>query len=401
MRIAYIAPYQGNELRRRRPTLGNLALAGNLKIELVAEMLTGKGHDVEILSQGEVDERSLSYYPAFEEAPRFHPAVPVHYCSAFPVRRVQGAWSVARLVSLLRRQHRERPFDVALVYNFKEPQSLTALYAARVFKIPVVLEYEDDAFVDVLGRSARGVRATFDRRLIRAVFRSISGCIGVSPYLLSQVPSTVPQLLLRGVIGRHIIDLADDPSIERQDWVVFSGTHSLAKGLVPLLEAWRLCRPPGWQLHIAGHGGLTSQLKAAATGDSSIVFHGLLNREQNAQLLRQARIGMNPHDVSNQPGIVFAFKIIEYLAAGIHVVTTPMGEMERDLERGVTYITDNRAQTIAESLMRIIQEQAYKRTAVEAAHRAYSAEFVSAALDDLLCRVTGRDRGHLPKQPRS
>ena len=62
MRIAYVAPYQGPGLLQSRPSLANLALAGNLKIELVADLLHQHGHDVEIISQGEVVENSLRYF---------------------------------------------------------------------------------------------------------------------------------------------------------------------------------------------------------------------------------------------------------------------------------------------------------------------------------------------------
>src|SRR4051794_35274056 len=105
MRVAYIAPYQGKDLRNRRPIIDNLALAANLKIELIAELLVSAGHHVEVLSQGEVGECSFTLYPAFQESPRFHPAIAVHYCSALPIRRVQGAWSTLQMLQLLRKRH--------------------------------------------------------------------------------------------------------------------------------------------------------------------------------------------------------------------------------------------------------------------------------------------------------
>jgi glycosyltransferase involved in cell wall biosynthesis len=393
MRVAYIAPYQGKVLRNQRPIIDNLALAANLKIELIAELLASTGHQVEILSQGEVSgERSFTLYPACEEIPRFHPAIPVHYCSAIRVRRVQGVWSTYQMLRLLRARHREAPFDLVIIYNFKLPQTFGALHAIRRMGLPVVLEYEDDALVDVLGKPETGVRAELDRHLVRSVLKRISGCIAVSPHLLSQAPPDVPKLLLRGVIGHDIIVAAEDVTTPRENWVVFSGTHSRAKGLQPLLDAWRMAPPSGWQLHIAGHGELTNQLETKAAGDKTIVFHGLLNREQNARLLRQSKIGINPHELSHTPGNVFAFKIIEYLAAGTHVLTTPMGELEPELERGVTYISDNRAETIAASLARVIDERHFVRTAIEAAQRTYSPKALSTSLDRVLTDVVSQTR---------
>jgi glycosyltransferase involved in cell wall biosynthesis len=159
-----------------------------------------------------------------------------------------------------------------------------------------------------------------------------------------------------------------------------------------MVEAWRMLRPEGWELHIAGRGPITAVLEAKASGDPSIVFHGLLDRAENARLLCAARIGMNAQDVTNTPGNVFAFKIVEYLAAGVHVVTTPRGALEPDLEEGVTYIPHNDPATIAESLKQLIVGRRYERTAEEAALRTYGPKAVSDALNQMLQQVTTRNK---------
>ena len=204
----------------------------------------------------------------------------------------------------------------------------------------------------------------------------------------------MPKVLLRGVVSENILKVGRDVSRRRKNWVVFSGTHSKAKGLEPLLESWRMLKPQGWELHIAGYGDKTDALQRAAEGDRSIVFHGLLNREENARLLGESTIGINPHDLSETPGNVFAFKIIEYLAAGTHVVTTPMGPLETELEAGITYMPDNSAKTIAATLRAVIDERSFERRATQAAHDLYGPVAVSKSLDELLGQVgSERSRG--------
>jgi len=389
MRIAYVAPYQGPVLRTRRPIVQNLALAGNLKIELIAELLHGK-HEIEILSQGEAGERSFTLHRAFEEPLPPGNGVTVRYCSALPVRFISGLWSTCQLLELLRRRHHQAAYDLIIAYNLQEPQSVTCLYAIKRLGIPVVLEYEDDSLVQEDGRAQRGLRALIDRRLVKLALASVDATVGVSPHLLSQSSHRGPQLLLRGVISPEILQIPDHTSSARNDWVVFSGTHSWEKGLPQLIAAWKLARPSGWQLHIAGHGAVTRELVEHAAGDDTIVFHGLIDRQQNAKLLAQAKIGINPHQLSQIPGNKFAFKIIECLAAGTHVITTPMGALEHELETGVTYIADNRPETIAAGLTRVIEERRFERLAMKAARRLYSPGTVSAALDALLTHTLAR-----------
>src|SRR2546427_11295386 len=131
MRVAYIAPYQGPELLRTRPTLRNLSLAANVKMELISELLLRKGHEVEIFSQGEVVDNQLKFFHGFSESEAFHPLVPIHYASALPVKRLNGFWSSSRTEALFKARHRVAPFDVMLIYNLKSPQVTCAQYGIR------------------------------------------------------------------------------------------------------------------------------------------------------------------------------------------------------------------------------------------------------------------------------
>jgi hypothetical protein len=104
-------------------------------------------------------------------------------------------------------------------------------------------------------------------------------------------------------------------------------------------------------------------------------------------LVGSASIAINPHDLSATPGNVFAFKIIEYLAAGAHCVTTPMGALEPDLESGITYMPDNLPKTIASTLERVINGRLYEQVATKAAENRYGPEAVSKALNALIEQV--------------
>ena len=378
MRIAYIAHYQGPDLMMRRPCLHNLSLANKVKIELRS------AHQVEILSQGEVDRYECRFYPAFAETKLFHRDIPVYYASALPIRFVNGFWSSNRSVHLFKARHKVSPFDLVIIHNMKRGHIACANYAMRRLGLPVVLEYEDDLFVDVRGEASNGLLTRFHQRVYARMLKRVSGCMAVSPYLLTQLPSSIPKLLLRGVVGEAIINSNHQPMASRKNLVVFSGTHEGTQGLEQLIKAWRMLGLPDWELHIAGRGPITPALQQLAEGDRSIVFHGFLNREENARLLCAAKIGMNPQDVTKTQGNVFALKIIEYLAAGLHVITTPRGSLEPELEAGVSYIADNTPDTIAAGLKKVISTRSYEHTAQEAAVATYGPDAISKALNRLI-----------------
>jgi glycosyltransferase involved in cell wall biosynthesis len=390
MRIAYIAPYQGPTLKKRRPIKSNLSLAGSVKIEVIAKILRAAGHEIEIFSQGEVVELAPKFYPAFAEPDRFHPDVPVNYSSAFPVRYINGMWQGAGLRSLFVARHRSAPFDCVLIYNLKVPQIMCAEHAAEKLRLPVVFEYEDDAFLDIDGRPAAGLRPGYIRRA-KSILASVSGGFACSPHLLAQLPANRPRMMVRGAVGDEILRASGKPDSAKKDWVLFSGTLSHTKGVAPLIQAWSQAQLRGWELHIAGDGPEAAALKKMANDRANIVFYGTVRGRELAELTSLAKICINPHDLSERPGNVFAFKIIEYLAAGSHVISTPMGQVEEEIAAGITFMPDNTPGTIARTLREVIQTNAWRNTAARAVQGIYHPQVLGAALDKLL-----RDATRLP-----
>jgi Glycosyl transferases group 1 len=390
MRIAYIAPYQGPGLVERRPIIRNLSLAARVKIGLIAGLLQRASHSVEILSQGEVIERQFKLYPRFREVEMLTPNIHVFYSSTLPVRFLNGLWSSLSMLRLFKERHRSCPFHLVMIYNLKPPQVACANYAISRLGLPVILEYEDDAFSSFVGRSATPFSSRYYLYKARRLLASISACVGVSPNLLAQAPPSVPKLLLRGALSEAFVSTKTSRSMPRRNWIVFSGTHSRTKGLEQLISAWDMARLADWELHIAGHGVVTERLRQMAANSRGIVFHGLLDPMENAHMLSSAKIGISPEDVSRTLGNVFAFKTIECLAAGLHVISTPMGLLEPGLEKAITYMRDNKAETIAATLKQVIESRCYERTAAEAALQTYGPEAVAMSLQNLLKDVMSR-----------
>jgi hypothetical protein len=294
------------------------------------------------------------------------------------------------MLHFFKAQHRTSPYDIVIVFNMKRAHIACANFAIRTLRLPVVLEYDDDSFVDVVGQAGRGFLTKFHNEACAGVIKSVSGGFAVSPYLLSQLPPDVPQLLLRGVLGDDIVTTSEQTKGARKNWVLFSGTHIESNGIGELIKAWGLVQIPDWELHITGHGQLTNELKQMAAKTQGIVFHGLVSRERLVQLLCSAKICINPHAISKTPGNVFAFKIIEYLGAGAHVITTPMGALEKEFESGVTYMPDNNPITIAATLQDVIRTARWELTAAPSVHAKYGSAAVADSLDALLQRVVKR-----------
>jgi hypothetical protein len=388
MRIAYITSYQGPTVVEQRPSVRNRSLSARIKTELIARLLQANGHEVEIISHGEVIEHGLRFYPGFWETELFHPEIPVYYVSSLPIRRINGFWAGLQAVRVFKKQHRECPFDLVIILNLKSPQISCANYAVKHLGLPVILQYEDEPFRSVSGEEEDGWLSRYRRPTYARILSSVSGCMSSAPGLLSQVPAGLPVLLLRGVVDNDLVEAGQREVPKKPNWVVFSGTHVDSNGVKELINGWKMASVSDWQLHITGFGGLTEELRKMAAKDPSIMFHGMISREEFVSLLCSAKICINPHVVNQIPGNLFSFKIIEYLAAGAHVVTTPEGNLEPDLEAGISYMSDNSPPTIAATLQRVIRDRSYERTAPQAAVQHYGLTAVSKSLDRLVRQVT-------------
>ena len=284
----------------------------------------------------------------------------------------------------------ERPFDLVIIFNLKWPQIGCATYAVKRLGLPVILEYEDDAFVSVFGKVEGGFLSRYRLAESRRILNSVSGCMAVSPHLLSQLPPHVPSFLLRGVVGDDVLKTCAEMNAIKKNRVVFAGTHIKSNGIKELITGWEIAGLSDWELHITGFGGMTEELRKLAENHQSIIFHGLVSRQELVRLLCSANICVNPHAVSQTPGNVFAFKIVEYLGAGAHVITTPMGTLEEGIERGITYMPDNNPDTIAATLKRVVLERRWGRTAAKYVHQKYGPTAVSESLNMFVKQVLTR-----------
>jgi glycosyltransferase involved in cell wall biosynthesis len=303
---------------------------------------------------------------------------------------LNGLWSDATTLKLFKERHRAKPYDLVIVWNMKGPQIACANYSLSTLRLPVILQYEDDFFSSVHGERFDNFKDRMRARTARRLLRQVSGCIAVSPYLRSQLPEHTPSLILRGVVGADIVRCSHELLAAKRNVVLFAGTHVQPNGVVELIKAWKSIQLPGWELHITGYGQLTEVLREMARDASGIAFHGLVDRAELVSLMCSARICVNPFMRTEKPGSVFAFKIIEYLASGAHVITSPMGVLEAELEKGITYMPDNSPENIARTLRAVIEGREYERLASRATQERYGPEAVGASLDTFVREVAER-----------
>lgn len=115
-----------------------------------------------------------------------------------------------------------------------------------------------------------------------------------------------------------------DPAAGRSARAVFAGNLSPTKVDFALLRA---LVEAGVDLHLAGpvaEGGGAAGAEVASLVRSGATHHGLLSLDELARLYWTATVGLVPYLLNPYTTGVSPLKTFEYLAAGLHVVSTPV-----------------------------------------------------------------------------
>ena len=200
-----------------------------------------------------------------------------------------------------------------------------AIMASRLFGKPVILNYHSGEADDHLTRYG----------------------IGVHPWLRRVDEIVVPSEYLKAVFANHgyaarVVRNIVDPSCFR-----YRERHPLRPLLLSnrnleahyrvdtTLKAFALLRRhwPQARLTIAGYGRERERLErwVEAEGVGGVEFLGRVEPEAMSALYDEADIFVNASVVDNQP-----ISILEAFAAGLPVVSTPVGDIPSMVEAGVT-----------------------------------------------------------------
>jgi glycosyltransferase involved in cell wall biosynthesis len=140
-------------------------------------------------------------------------------------------------------------------------------------------------------------------------------------------------------VVRNLPPLPPDPPPPGRDRVVYVGRLSRGRGVEELLELARRLGPAGPRVELVGQADddVRAELDAAVA-DGTLVWHGWLPNDDAFELLTGALAGLSLlRDLPNYR-ISLPTKVVEYLAAGLPVVTTPLpaaAALVREADAGI------------------------------------------------------------------
>jgi glycosyltransferase involved in cell wall biosynthesis len=304
--------------------------------------------------------------------------------------------------------------------------ALAATRYARANGIPIVVDIRDlwpEIFVDILPGFARPLGRLALLPLYRQlgeICRGATALSAVSPEILDYALARSGRE--RSVWDRHfwlgssitpISEVAREAA--RVEWrcrtgkqdlfmVTFIGAFSGKLELETVIEAARLLAARSSRIHfvLAGAGDTFAGVKDLAAGLSNVTLPGWVDRGEVPGLLAASSVGLAPFRSRQDFMWSLPTKAIEYMSAGLPVVSSLKGSLATALKRydcGVTYENGDAA-SLAEALLALeadpVRARALAQNSAAVGTREFSGAVVYGAMADHVEKFVESRRGKFP-----
>ncbi|MFG2057316.1 glycosyltransferase [Micromonospora sp. NPDC048930] len=286
-----------------------------------------------------------------------------------------GAKHLTRFAAACRsasRGLREHRSDVLMVHGVHSPFLWFGALAARRSDLRVVVVLTDPPGVaqPTDGRLLRLLRG-IDVALVRAALRRCTGVVALTSALAEDFAPGKPRLVMEGIFAPPPVDRSAPPRPAVRE-VAYAGGLTRAYGVDRLVEAFRGLPDPDLRLCLYGRGELTDWLRAQAEADPRIRPPAVLDRAELVGRLATAAVLVNPRPV-DQGFVRYSFpsKLIEYLAAGVPVVTTRLPGIPPEYAPWLRFAEPDTADGLRESIAAVLSLPAAAARALGAGGAAF------------------------------
>jgi glycosyltransferase involved in cell wall biosynthesis len=139
------------------------------------------------------------------------------------------------------------------------------------------------------------------------------------------------------LVVSHLFPLVESPSGPLH--LVCAGMLWDQNGTKLILEALSMCPDLEVVVHFAGRGIDVPLIKDAASKDPRIQYEGMLTMDELFALYEKSDILLNLR-LEEEVDFHFPSKLLECMATGKHVISTPIAHAERDYGKYITILHD-------------------------------------------------------------
>lgn len=216
--------------------------------------------------------------------------------------------------------------DLVLIHD---PELVPAVLGRRRLP-PVVWDVHEDLAASLVDRTwlpdaTKPLVGALARRVERAAERQLTLLLAEERY--------ADRFTRPHAVVRNLPPLPVDPPPAGRDRLVYVGRISRGRGLEEMIALGRSLGADGPRVELVGEADDdVRELLEAAHGEGSVLWHGWLRNEDALGVVAGALAGLSL--LTDQPNyrVSLPAKVVEYLAHGVPVITTPLPEAVRLVE---------------------------------------------------------------------
>ncbi|MGI5522215.1 glycosyltransferase [Micromonospora sp. CA-259024] len=270
------------------------------------------------------------------------------------------------------RELREQNVDVLLVHGVNTAFLwAAALLARRGVRVVPVLTDPPGVPLPTDGRLVRTLRR-IDVALVRAALGGCAGVVALTGPLADVYAPGRPRLIMEGIFNPPVAVRPHTVAAPATRDIVYAGGLTRSYGVDRLVAAFRAL--PGEQLRLLlfGRGDLECWLREQAAADPRIALPELIDRDVLVGRLATAAVLVNPRPV-DQDFVRYSFpsKLIEYLSAGVPVVTTRLPGIPADYAAHLAYAEPDTVDGLYEAIAGVLALPVKEAAARGAAGQAF------------------------------
>jgi glycosyltransferase involved in cell wall biosynthesis len=153
--------------------------------------------------------------------------------------------------------------------------------------------------------------------------------------------SDIPALIVEGFSEIDTDSIDSVTTRETNFTVMYAGALNVGYGVELLLDAFRIWDCPTARLWLFGKGNLVPFIKERIATDSRIVYHGFVSGETLDVFMQRATLLVMPRPSTDTTApYIFPSKLLEYMASGTPVASTPLPGIPREYSKYIYVIED-------------------------------------------------------------
>lgn len=253
---------------------------------------------------------------------------------------------------------------VVFTYNLTVPPGIFTLLGARLIGAKSVVGIYD---INVPGQTVPdNLWRRIDYWLQRWLLPRFEGHVSAADVIMQDFAPKRHYLLLEGGVSDETLEsFRSAPKKDLAEGVftiVAGGTLNESHGIPEILKAFSILSGDSYRLVITGDGPLRQAVENAAAQDSRIRYLGYLKFGDVLNLYSQASVLISMFITKKlNTKYFFPSKVMEYLASGVPVVSTCLGNLEEEYEGLLYLLRDETAEGLADLLRQIAQSDPRER----------------------------------------